>query len=99
MHGTNRTINPACVRSRRAQASKGLGEKNVQQSLSLTTRLLSENLSMQCREWPAGKASAEVQVLVEASGKPHDIRIYTNGSVTWDRPGCGFMVKQDGKTT
>ena len=40
-----------------------------------------ENLGTHCREWPAGTASAEVQMLVEANSKPHDIVIYTDGSV------------------
>ena len=38
--------------------------------------LLSENLGTNCGEWPAGKAKAEVQMLVEANSKPHDIMIY-----------------------
>ena len=59
--------------------------------------LLSENLGTHCREWPAGKANAEVQMLVEANSKPHDIVIYTDGSVTRDRSGWGFTVKQDGR--
>ena len=49
---------------------------------------------MHCREWPAGKANAGVQMLVEANSKPHDIVIYTDGSVTRDRSGVGFTVKQ-----
>ena len=60
--------------------------------------LLSENLGKHCQEWPAGKASAEVQMLVEANSKPHDTVIYTDGSVTRDRSGWGFTVKQGGKT-
>ena len=59
---------------------------------------LSDNLGTHCREWPAGKANAEVQMLVKANSKPHDIVIYTDGSVTRDRSGSGFMVKQDGRT-
>ena len=51
--------------------------------------LLSENLGTHCREWPAGKTNAKVQMLVEANSKPHDIVIYTDGSVT---------VKQGGRT-
>ena len=42
--------------------------------------------------------NAEVQMLVEANSKPHDIVIYTDGSVTRDRSGWGFTVKQDGRT-
>ena len=52
--------------------------------------LLSENLGTHCRKWPAGKTNAEVQMLVEANSKPHDIVIYTDGSVTRDRSGWGF---------
>ena len=37
-------------------------------------------------------------MLVEAISKPHDIVIYTDGSVTRDRSGWGFTVKQGGKT-
>ena len=37
-------------------------------------------------------------MLVEANSKPHDIMIYTDGSVSTDRSGWGFMVKQGGKT-
>ena len=60
--------------------------------------LLSENLGTHCREWPAEKTNAEVQMLVEANSKSHDIVIYTDGSVTRDRSGWGFTVKQDGRT-
>ena len=58
--------------------------------------LLPENLGTHCREWPAGKASSEVQMFVEANSKPHDIVIYTDGSVT--RSVWGSPVKQDGRT-
>ena len=60
--------------------------------------LLSENLGTHCREWPAGKANADVQMLVEANSKPHGIVIYADGSVTRGRSGWGFTVKQCGKT-
>ena len=52
--------------------------------------LLSENLGTHCREWPAGKASAEVQMLVEANSKSHDIVIYTDSSVTKGLVWLGF---------
>ena len=97
MDGPSRTTNPACVKSCRALASKGLGITSVESKLYYKT-LLSENLGMHCREWPAGKANAEVQMLVEANSKPHDIVIYTDGSFTRDRPGWGFTCKQGGKT-
>ena len=35
---------------------------------------------------------------MEANSKPHDHVIYTNGSVTRDRSGWGFTVKQGGRT-
>ena len=50
---------------------------------------------MHCREWPAGKTNAEVQMLVEANSKP---QVYTDGSVKRDRSGWGFTVKQGGRT-
>ena len=34
--------------------------------------------------------NAVVQMLVEANSNPHDIVIYTDGSVTRDRSGWGF---------
>ena len=37
-------------------------------------------------------------MLVDANSKPHDIVIYTDGSVTRDRSGWGFTVKQGGRT-
>ena len=60
--------------------------------------LLSGNLDTHCREWPVEKTNAEVQMLVEANNKPHDIVIYMDGSVTKDRSGWGFTVKQGGRT-
>ena len=53
--------------------------------------LLSENLGTHCREWPARKTNAEVKMLVEANNKPHDIVIYTDGSVTRDLSGWGSL--------
>ena len=60
--------------------------------------LLSENLCTHYCGWPAGKTNAEVQMLVEANSKPHDIVIYTDGSVTKYRSGWGFTVRQGGRT-
>ena len=59
--------------------------------------LLSENLGTHCREWQAGKANAEHQMLVEANSK-HDMVIYTDGSFTKDPSDWGFTVKQGGRT-
>ena len=58
--------------------------------------LLPENLGTYCREWPARKASAKVQMLVKANSKLHGIVSYTDGSVTIDRSRWGFTVKQGG---
>ena len=40
----------------------------------------------------------DVHMLVEVNSKPHDIVIYTDGSVTRDRSGWRFIVKQGGRT-
>ena len=97
----SRAINPACVcvcvRSRRAQASKGLGKRLVEFKPHCKT-LLPKNVGTHCPEWPARRVNAEVQMLVEANCKPHEIVIYTDGSVTRDRSGWGFTVKQGGRT-
>ena len=61
--------------------------------------LLSENIGTHCRDWPAGANNAEIQMLVEANSKPHNIVIYTDGSVTRDRFGWVFMVKQGRRTS
>ena len=60
--------------------------------------LQSENLGAHCREWPAGKANAVVQMLVDHNNKPYDIVIHTDGSVTRDWSGWGFTAKQGGRT-
>ena len=73
-------------------------EKRPVEFKSYYKTLLPENLGTHCREWPAGKVNTEVQILVGANSKPHDIVIYTDVSVTRDRSGCGFMVKQNGRT-
>ena len=97
MDGPSRVINPECVWSPRARARKGLGKRPVEFKSYYKT-LLSSNLDTHCREWPAAKSNAEVHMLVEANSKPHDIVIYTDGSVTKDRSGWGFTVKQGGRT-
>ena len=40
----------------------------------------------------------DVHMLVEVNSKPHDIVIYTDGSVTRDRSGWRFTVTQGGRT-
>ena len=97
MDGPSRTVNPACVQSRRTQASKGLKEKRPVE-FKPYYKTMPENLGTLCRKWPAGKANAEVQMLVESNSMPHDIVIYTDNSVTRDRSGLGFTVKQGGRT-
>ena len=51
--------------------------------------LLPESLGIHCHEWPAGKANAEVQMLLKANSKPDDIVIYTDVFVTRDWSGWG----------
>ena len=96
MDGPSRTINSACVQSPRAQASNW--EKRPVEFKPYYKPLLSQNLGTHCREWAAGKANAEVQMLVEANSKPHGIVIYMDGSVTRDWSGWEFTVKQGGRT-
>ena len=78
MDGPSKTINPACVRSCRAQASRGLGKKRPVEFKLYYKTVLSENLGTHCPEWPAGKANAEVLMLVEANSKPHPRRRNVN---------------------
>ena len=47
-----------------------------------------------CRERPAEIANAELQMLVKANSKPHDIMMYTDGSVTKGQFGWGITVRQ-----
>ena len=61
-------------------------------------RLYCQSLGTRCREWPPGKASAEVQILVKTNSKPHGIVICRNGSVTRGLSGWGFTVKQGERT-
>ena len=44
------------------------------------------------------KPVQKYKMLVEANSKPHDIVMYTDGSVIRDRSGWGFTVKQGGRT-
>ena len=59
-----------------------------------------ENLDTHCCECPAGQTNTEIQMLVEANSKPHDIVIYTDGLVTRDLSRWGFFfffrVRYDG---
>ena len=67
----------------------------IKQNLSRMSHVTSHNnIITHCREWSARKANADVQMLVEAKSKPHDIEIYTDGSSTRDRSGWGFTAKQ-----
>ena len=97
MDGPSRAINPACVQSHRAQASKGLGK-----TPSWVEALLQDAAVREPRHtlpWMASwKNQCRSAMLVEANSKPQVIVIYTDGSVTRDRSGWGFTVKQDGRT-
>ena len=69
-------------------------EKYPKRFRHLYQTVLSENLGRCCRQWPAGKADLEVKLLIEKHSQPHDLRIYTDGSVTKDKSGWGFSVQQ-----
>ena len=71
--------------------------ENVHLSSSPTTRLLLENLGTHCCEWTAENTNAE-HMFVEVNSKLHDIMTYADSSVTRDRSGWGFAVKQGGRT-
>ena len=60
--------------------------------------ILPENLGRHCREWPAGKTEADIKLLIEENSKPHDLVIYTDGSVANTQSGWGYTVKQNGST-
>ena len=44
--------------------------------------------------WMASRKNSEIHMLVEANSKPHDLVIFTDGSVTSGRSDWGFTVKQ-----
>ena len=57
-----------------------------------------EPIGTHCREYSAGKANVEIQMLVEDNSKPHDMVIYTECLITRDRSGWRFTVKQCGRS-
>ena len=69
-------------------------EKYPNRFRHLYQTVLSENLGRRCRQWPAGKADLEVKLLIEKHSQPHDLRIYTDGSVIEDKSGWGFSIQQ-----
>ena len=81
MDGPSKTIQHP---PHRAQASNGLWEKRPAKFKPYYETLLPEDLGTHCCAWPAGKPSAEVQMLVKTNSKPHDIVIYMDRSVTRD---------------
>ena len=56
------------------------------------------NMGRHCREWPAGKTDLEIKLFVQENSNSQDLIVYTDGSVTKDQSGWGFIVKQ-GATT
>ena len=94
MDGPSKTINPiqdVCSLAELKQVRDW--EKHPAEFKPYFKTLLSENIGTHCHEWPAGKASAEVQMLVEANSKLHDIVVYTDSSATRDWSGWEFRVK------
>ena len=74
-------------------------EKYPKRLQNLYTTIIPPNLGRHCREWPEGKADAEMNLLIEQKSRnPKDIVIYTDGSVTKNKSGWGFTAKQNGKT-
>ena len=78
-----KSIQHVCGLTELKQASEG---KNFHLISSTAMRLLPENRGSHCHEGQAWTASVEIQMLVEASSKPHDM-IYMNSSVTTDQSG------------
>ena len=90
MDEPSRTVNPACMWPHRAHAGQGLVKKKLPVEIKLYHEtLLPENLCTDCRARLAGKATAEVQMFVEANSKPQGIVTYMDGSTTRDRCGRG----------
>ena len=56
------------------------------------------NMGRHCREWPAGKTDSEIKLFVQENSNSQDLIVYTDGSVTKDQSGWGFIVKH-GATT
>ena len=77
-------------------SSKPWSGKGTQTDFGVSTGHLLENVRKQCREWPAGKT--EIKLLIQENSKPHDLIVYTDGSVTKDQSRWGFTVKE-GVTT
>ena len=97
MGGPSRTVNAACALAELKQVRDW--EKNHPVDFKPYQKiLLSENLGMHSREWPARNTDEEAQMLVDANSKPHGIVIYTDGSITRGRSGWGFTVKHCGWT-
>ncbi|WP_419594232.1 RNase H family protein [Thiolapillus sp.] len=56
------------------------------------------DLGRHCRKWPAGKADLKVARIIQNHSQPHDLTLYTDGSVRRWKSGWGFCVKK-GATT
>ena len=71
----------------------GQAEQSIQHVCSLTEL-------KQVRDWEKRQVEFKpyYKTHVEAKSNPHDIVIYTDVSVTKDRSGWGFTVKQGGRT-
>ena len=59
-----------------------------------------DHLGQHCRDWASGRTDAEIRTIIEENTKPHDLIIYTDGSVSREKKksGWGFTAKQNGKT-
>ena len=57
-----------------------------------------DNLGRHCREWTARSADAEVNILLEEITKTGDLRVYTDGSVSQNQSGWGYIIKRGPRT-
>ena len=97
LDGSSRGLNTASAVADRTRANQGVGKipKSIPGSLWDTpARKLGKALSRMAR----GKTESKIKLLIQENGKPQELIVYTDGSVTKDQSGWGFTVKQ-GATT
>ena len=94
LDGSSRGIPTASMPVDRAQANQRVGKVPSPNLASLDETFLPENMGRHCREWPAGKTDSKIKFLINKDSKAQDLIVDTVGSVTKDRSGWGFTVKQ-----
>ena len=90
MDVSGRTVNLASVLSTELKQMRDLEKRQNEFELCYEV-LQPEILGIRSLVWPPGKErnNAKMQMLIEANGKPHDIVIYEDCSVSKDRSGWG----------